>query len=438
MIIDKTNRIDGLRLGSLIRKICYLLISVTLMSSSIALYARVGLMPLIMLCACFICMMICILSIWASNKMDRIFLSRLVGYSLLIYIFLMINWFINRLPASNGTLSFLLILLVGILFIHAIREIGEFEEFINLFITIIILLATISLLLWVLGPIGNFINTNSTIPNTWNGTGEISGYFYGWFNLLYKTQHQYISFLNISIWRNTSIFGEAPAYSLVLNIALASELFLLHHDNKSRKRRVRVFILVAACISTLSTGGIIVSISCLLLHYSFRPAISDNYKIARTALILVLVITTLTVGALLLDSKLSSTSGSIHLDDYIAGFKAWLISPIWGTGLGSNKILVSQMSSFRIDNGGMSNTIAYVLASGGVIYFYIWFRPLIAFVFSRDSNLISFGIISIVLFCSYYFANYIIGVIPLGIGAELAFSKISSRYSPTITIKKLS
>ena len=54
------------------------------------------------------------------------------------------------------------------------------------------------------------------------------------------------------------------------------------------------------------------------------------------------------------------------MDDFVAGFKAWMLHPIMGNGYGNSNSYVYMMSTFRIDRKGFSNSLMQILAYGGL------------------------------------------------------------------------
>ena len=61
-------------------------------------------------------------------------------------------------------------------------------------------------------------------------------------------------------------------------------------------------------------------------------------------------------------------SGMTHLDDFRAGFLAWLDSPIIGNGFDYEPAVQGYLSDYRLSNPGLSNSFAYILATGGLAY----------------------------------------------------------------------
>lgn len=72
----------------------------------------------------------------------------------------------------------------------------------------------------------------------------------------------------------------------------------------------------------------------------------------------------------LLEQKLGTSSGSTRVDDFAAGYKAWMDAPLFGNGYGNSAAYKKYMSSFRRNNLGFSNSPMQVLAYGGIYLFF--------------------------------------------------------------------
>lgn len=238
---------------------------------------------------------------------------------------------------------------------------GKLGGYLRAFVNLTALLAVISLALWVAGPITGMISDNCSISTTWTGSGERL-LRPGYFHLLYVTQTS--DLFGFPIIRNTGIFAEAPMYSYVLCMALLFEMVL-----SGRPRKAVALILLITVITTLSTTGIVFvfAISYALVVYKSRGMQSKSRPIFLIILAIFFVIVTLASFSLL-DQKLDSTSGSIRLDDFRAGFLAWSERPIFGYGLGDTDALTLFMSSFRSFNQGFSNSLFDLLVRGGMVF----------------------------------------------------------------------
>jgi len=245
------------------------------------------------------------------------------------------------------------------------------------FENVVILLSMISLILWLAGSVFNIIKYNIELPVTWNN-GEL---YQGYFGLVYQFKNQYeiIPYVNIKIFRNIGIFTESPMYNVVLVIALYVELFL-----KNRSNRVITILLVVTIMSTFGTLGILLMLGGLYLKTMLGlstkkgKVIGFFFSVVLAASVLILVI-----------NKMLNAPGSyyVHLDDYIAGFKAWQTSPIVGTGYNNYDVIQSFMNPNRGGNIGTSNSLTDIMAQGGILCLSIYMIPFLSLFKQYKSNI---------------------------------------------------
>ncbi len=276
-----------------------------------------------------------------------------------------------KLP-TLGHFAFLLLYSIFPLFIllhYRSGTIGKFFDYLSL---IIAWLALSSSILWFAGPFLGVLKPNCSFPDTWSNVGATSEEAAGYYGLLYQLQWSGLgSFLG---YRNTSIFGEGPAFAFYLLVALLIELFYFH---QLKKWRVCSF-LVASATSFSTTSWIIAPIM-LVVYFCRKATISKRAKTLIFFISICLLCAAASVAHILFTSKVSTSSGAMHMDDYQAGFEAWLTSPIIGGGIGNNDAIVPFMSSFRANNTGFSNTFLFVLATGGLLYFVLWLVPFLGY-----------------------------------------------------------
>lgn len=235
-----------------------------------------------------------------------------------------------------------------ILDIYNIRQLA-----INIYVNIVTILAGISLILWLLGPIFGFISPNGTINSNWSGMGEVNTVD-GYFGLLYLVQRDQL--LGISAIRNTGIFVEAPMYSFTLSIAITLEVLAHRPLNKARA------IVLALCIvSTLSTTGVVVLL--LLATMLAWRKLGNRWK----PLFICFVVLILLIAGYIVCSKIATSSGGTRVDDFNAGAAAWLENPVFGNGYAGSGVILSHMSEWRLHNMGFSNSPMEILSLGGLI-----------------------------------------------------------------------
>lgn len=225
----------------------------------------------------------------------------------------------------------------------------------------IYVIAVISLFFWIAGTVLHIINPTGNVVSTWTGEGSLSTVCNSYYGIYFETQKVSSSFGNI--YRNSAFFSEAPMASYIFVIGFLIESFMV--DSKSKSR---VFILVAAILSTFSTMGIIAVILSFSLNVLFsKPKIS----FMRVLKIIILPIGGVLVCFMAYDiisSKLQSVSGITRIDDIIAGFEAWKTNLLFGTGFGNMEVITRYMSSWRAYNTGYSNSLMMILAQGGILF----------------------------------------------------------------------
>lgn len=159
-------------------------------------------------------------------------------------------------------------------------------------------------------------------------------------------------------------------YVLILIFSL-SFMFLIRKYYPVKKWKL--YSLIAAIITTASATGYILAllIGCIWLTTNNKK--KSNKIIAGTILAIIAIL-----GASIMMVYKSGTASYIaRMDDYLAGIKCWLSSPIIGNGYENQEIIKEFMSSSRSWNTGFSNAIFSVLAYGGILFAIPYICPLI-------------------------------------------------------------
>ncbi len=246
------------------------------------------------------------------------------------------------------------------------------DTYLRAFVNVLVLLAALSMALWLLGPVCGILSPNCVIRNSWNGLG-IELWSEGYFHLLYVVQN--VDILGFSTVRNTGIFAEAPMYSLILCIGVLIEYYLAE-----RTRRSVVWLLSLCVVTTFSTTGIIFLIAfCALECLGFVYKSGSRLRMLGMLLFVVAFVVAVDYAVLLIDDKLATRSGNIRLDDFSAGFQAWIQHPIVGYGLSDADSVTRYMSDFRLGNLGFSNSFFDVLVRGGVLFMVLFLTSLFGY-----------------------------------------------------------
>ena len=194
-------------------------------------------------------------------------------------------------------------------------------------------------------------------------------------------------------------------FSLVLVLILAYYEFI----SKMKKINIIRIILLITIITTFSITGYISAliIYTLKLTKSFYPKIKNMKKIQKLFFLL-LSILSIFCCMFLISYKLNTGSGSMRIDDYQACYKTWINhSVLLGAGFDNEEAIKENMSDFRSNDQGLSNSIMVILAEGGIMLFAIYIIPfilLLIIAFRKKSiNIICFEVIILFLFCTTIF-----------------------------------
>ena len=294
-------------------------------------------------------------------RVARISLTRWVVWVAYVFVALAI---VGMGTGSFGGLTYLLVFSQIALFplvVYSVTEARMLGNLIDMFVVITSMLASMSLLLWVLGPLTGIIRTNCSIISTWNWRGyEIITR--GYYHLLFETQD--IDFFGIHIVRNTSIYPEAPIYSYILCVALLMESLGL-----GKRHVICQCILAVSIITTFSTTGYIFLVLLICIRFlSMTERFEFHLRVLLRMITVTVAIFSIYFTLLLLNEKLGTSSGNIRLDDFRAGYLAWQNNILIGNGFAKGDIVRDYMSGFRSYNMGFSTSLMDVLARGGIIY----------------------------------------------------------------------
>lgn len=259
----------------------------------------------------------------------------------------------------SGSIIVILVQLFAII-VYCLLVENSIDDTIHKYVNIVLGIAIISLVFWVSGPILGVIKPTGYIYSTWTGNDSVALYnsYYGIY-FVYKA----VNFFNIKVVMNIAIFTEGPMASMIFSIAFLAEFLMQREINVKR-----CFILLVAVISTISTTGFTVLIIAFVLKYRFNK--QDTYgRYIKMVVMPIIIILAFLALSFLVEQKLMTTSGSTRVDDFVAGYKAWLDAPLFGNGYGNTDSFKRYMSNFRSYNKGFSNSPMEVLAFGGIYLF---------------------------------------------------------------------
>ena len=282
------------------------------------------------------------------------------------------------------------------------ENLGFYKKFRDMMVCISI----ISLFFWVFGTVLGIIQPSGIIFTTWTSQ-PISGAVNlkavrNFYNVYFESQawgtEDALGIVtNVGIIRNTGMFTETPMYSFLLVLALSVDLFFDNDSNGKWKRMV----LLATIITTLSSLGLIMAVFAFSIKLIVTNEKSGVLKILRMMIIPIVLVMGILFVSFLVESKLATSSGITRIDDFAAGMKAWVRSPLFGHGMGNAYSYQQHMSSRRLGNAGLSNSIMQILAYGGIYlllpYVYCSSRGLKRSIADMDKNRTAFFVLFIIM-----------------------------------------
>lgn len=300
----------------------------------------------IMICLSFL-FIIC-----TTDKKMKIKKSNLeIGLFLLI--FFILYGCLNISFIKNYTFFFVPFLCLWLIYVF--RGIKAIMALYKYFSLLLVLISLISLFFYLMGSVFNIITPSGEfIMYVNNVPKRVNNYFFLYF------EPQNISLLGNTYIRNCAFFYEAPKFSVLLSFAMIYELYFASKINKKS-----IMILSLTIISTISTTGIVFLLALFFSKVFFSERIA-GYSIIKKVFSVIIFITFICVTNFLSDAKIETSSFSARIDDYIAGYRAWLDHIFIGNGYGNTIAIIQYMSLFRKNNIGFSNSIFRVLAYGGL------------------------------------------------------------------------
>lgn len=300
--------------------------------------------------------------LWLRQRLEKAELAGYLGWAAILAICYAAVGHFSGDYGGWKVLSYIYYAAIFPIYLSLLIKSSELGFFLRSYVAIALFFSCISLILWALGPVAGILSPNCHILNTWTGVEGFTLQTPGYFHLLYTPQFEDGTFLASRIARNTGIFTEAPMCSFALCVALFVELYALW-----KPRKLVLTVLTVAIATTFSTTGILLCAVALFSSWFIGAA-----KVNRTrALSALVAFAFLIIGAVFLNSilvrKMDSASALTRLDDFRAGFNAWMQRPIFGNGMSNSGVLRLYMSDFRSGNVGFSNSLFDVLVKGGIL-----------------------------------------------------------------------
>ena len=349
-----------------------------------------------------------------SNKKVYVFL-------LLYYLYMILFSIINKVNGIKNYIYIFLVTFPALYYYYCSKDDENkcIENMLKKISDLMVIFASISLVLYFLGPVFNILKPTGYMYIDWGGINKVNSYL----GLQFVTQR--IDTFGFNFIRNTGIFTEAPMYSLNLTIALAIQLFIL-----KKKSKMKQGILIFTILTTISTTGIMITSIMIIATFLLNKDRGYIKQITKIMFGPIIIIGLILVIKNSYAEKTNTKSYSTRLDDYKACFLAWKENIIIGNGFNNTSVIESYMSSFRNGNYGISNSVLVLLAEGGIYLFLIYIIPFYRGIYygikNKDIRITVFTIIIMLLFITTIFTFTIMIINILAMGYAFNSKKIGS------------
>lgn len=195
--------------------------------------------------------------------------------------------------------------------------------------------------------------------------------------------------------------------SLCFSLGLMVELLCCE---KWKKRNC--VVLVVAILSTFSTTGYIIATVVCVYKYIKSNSQYSVIRLIKRLCVPVMICVVLIIANSLIQEKLSTFSGMARTDDFVSGFRAWLLHPLFGDGIGSMRAMSLVRPSWRKEAEGFNSGLIQVLVQGGVYlafpYFFVQLKSLRKSFKVRNYDKVVFELLFCFVFCITVIAfNYL-------------------------------
>lgn len=344
---------------------------------------------------------------WGAEKENFKKISKShFGFFLIIYIIFIVHFVLFSIHITSTRTYLMQFVSLFLLFFPIIWfyiSLYGYKDLLTAFVNVVVVISVISIVFWLLGSILHILSPSGQVESSWGTTR----YFPSYHSLYFETQNGTV-FGNVFV-RNSGIWPEAPMFAMVLTFSWISELFML-----KRHKKLIISILIIALISTLTSTAYVILV--LTFFIKFIPVVTHRKTVFPLFIFIVaLIVFAVPIFGVLMQSinaKMTSLSGSIRIDDYLAAGKSWKHALIFGHGY-SNYSYISQFMDLGVRqeyyngrlfyNQGLANSWSQIVSDGGALFLLIYSVPFIQNTMSKRysaNRRLAFMMIIILMFFS--------------------------------------
>lgn len=289
-----------------------------------------------------------------------------VGAALLLCILAFFGLNVLRLGADNALrkycLSFILFLPLAYLLFRGYRQAGEPNKLLFRHADLVTVIAVCNLIVYGAVTLRPELIQTQLMNSRWSGQGSIIRLL-NYLDLFCVSPSRTRTIAGFTLYRNMGFFAEPLMFCVQLITALFTEMFL---RKKGERRLWRWVVLILAVFTSQSTLGMLLAAGAVGLKLVEGAGPKRRKAMLAPALLIVAA-----AVLVLLRQKSDADSGhstAAHIQHYLAAFRTFLEHPLLGCGyLREESILQHLPGDFLSRSHGLSNSVAVVLAEGGVL-----------------------------------------------------------------------
>ncbi len=338
----------------MIQKICAYIISILIILDSGSMYINIVDSPFHNSHIKILIALFCIISI--------IFQKSIHNKGIVLCVTTIVVMAVYALATRYNTASCIIytfMFAVFMLYASCIISHSQQEILFDAFSKIVIFLAATSVFFWLFGSLLHIIPKRA-IQYIWGREYAYTGYNYMY--LYFENPIQAAG----NIIRNTGVFTEAPGYVDRLVYALGIEMFYY----SKQPHKIRIFILVLAMLTTLSSKAFILLIYMIGVKWVFYANIKSKWQqLLHVVFVIGAIIAAYYIFNVVMEKEMSTESSSMtRIDHLLSGIKTWLQHPIFGVGY-NNTEAIALNHMYDSTPEGASMGMATSLAVGGIYLF---------------------------------------------------------------------
>lgn len=363
-----------------------------------------------------------------KRKIILIYSSMILGYQIIFIVYHILLRNNTIVGISAYSIKFTILFLLLSFYFILDNNWNKFKNILKKISNIIVFLTAISIFFYFAGSILKIIQPTGEVEVIFGKKQNIPTYFFVYF------ESQLHPIFNHWVYRNCSIFCEAPMFNIFLILSLSYEILL-----KDKINIKKIIIITIGIITSISLIGIILMLviySYNILIYALNKSKSRKFKVILFAFLILLGILCIYLSV----AKLQTSSYSVRTNNYSVAFKLFKNKPIFGYGYNNYAIENEIAESLFNKKYSISSSFTQILVDGGIYITLFYFLPLCILTYHyvriRNYNNLMFIIINCVLFLFMTYSYTLLIVFQLSYMYVLSIKIVKNYLDKKYQIKK--